>query len=383
MKKTLNLLLCGLLIISCTSENKDINTSIHTIKLGDNKSINLSEIAENLQIIPVETSDTCILSDICNIKLNDENIYINDNIFKGIYIFNNKGKLISKLYKEGRGNGEYTSLDDFLIDNKEQNIEILDRVSKKIFIYNIIDFKLKKIIDIPFDFCFKFTKKDHIYYFQTNCSRNIVNGKKTNSDIISLNTANNQLNILFDKILPDNENQFFEFTNIFTRSSQAEIFASFMWDNNIYKLDNNNNIFTSITIDKEGKGWPQKIMEGKYDQKMNFIKSGQTESKVHFFRLLMHEKNDLIISYGTGCPPKFLYYMELNNGNKIINTNNIVNDMTPSSYNNFDIFSTENNKLISVIYPYREENSELLSHLNVKNDDNPIILIANIKQYEK
>jgi len=277
---------------------------------------------------------------------------------------------------------EYTSLDDFLIDNKEHNIEILDRVSKKIYIYNINDFKLKKIINIPFDFCFKFAKKEDVYFFQTNYARNFVGNIKTNSDVITLNSKTNKMNIMFDKILPDNENQFWEFTRVFYQNKAGDLYLSLAWHDYIYRIENIRAI-QHINIDKKNKGIPKSVIDGTFSTKMDFLNSDEAQSKIHFFRLQMLDDNNLIMKYGLGYPPKFLYYMELNNGNKIINTNNIVNDMTPSSYNNFDIFSTENNKLISVVYPYREENSELLSHLNVKNDDNPIILIANIKQYEK
>ena len=373
-------LLFAFLFLTIFSCNRDKADKTLKIRLESRQPINITDVVSSMEIIKLETSDECLLADIKEIKISNSLIYISDVIFKGIYVFDLKGNLIKKLEKEGKGEGEYLSVDDFLIDNDKKTIEIFDRLNMKIHIYSLDDFSFKKSISLPFSFSFKFLKANDIYYFQTNGARNQIGDEITNSEIISYDSSNKKVTPLFERILPKNENQAWEFNNIFTTNDKNRLFVSLSWHDKLYQIEENK-INPIITIEAGNKAYPRRIIDGNYETKMSFLNSSQVDDKLHFFKLLMKEGNDIIVGYGIGYPPKVCYYLQLNNGQDIYNTNNIVNNFLPFRHENINIFKIDDNSILSVIYPYKEvENKQIVNYFDICPEDNPVILLFKLKQ---
>ncbi len=115
-------------IFSCSnSSDSKISDSIDIAgAIGKERIVSLSEIADEVSVIPLETGDSSILGGLSGVKdIIYENglIYIKDS--RGIWIFGRDGKFVRKFSRKGRGPQEYPSLYDFDVDPKTGDIIIM------------------------------------------------------------------------------------------------------------------------------------------------------------------------------------------------------------------------------------------------------------------
>ena len=94
----------------------------------------LSDIVQEYQLIPLETSDSCLIGSVGKIIFDTTSFYLKDETSKLIYHFDMTGKLHNTIGRRGRGPFEYLHLDDYCI-TKNKNILILDGSSKKMITY--------------------------------------------------------------------------------------------------------------------------------------------------------------------------------------------------------------------------------------------------------
>ena len=126
-------LLSFLLIIifcSCGGEStyKTANTDsvlvIDLLSEPESKVTKLSEFAEDVEYIPLQTTDSSLIGGVVNkIVTTDNSIYIlNNNV---ILCFDIDGKFLFKLDKQGRGPEEYMYISDFDVSSDNKILTIL------------------------------------------------------------------------------------------------------------------------------------------------------------------------------------------------------------------------------------------------------------------
>lgn len=136
MKQVLIFFILFSLVISCTKKD---NISIPTITVDlDNtkETIQYSQFAKSLDYIELNTNDSCIISGIQNIFLDDDTLILLDNKKAGILIFTSEGKFINQINHYGNALEEFISIRTFTIDPVLNQIYILDGHSQKINIYS-------------------------------------------------------------------------------------------------------------------------------------------------------------------------------------------------------------------------------------------------------
>lgn len=128
-----------LTFISCKGEVNESETK-NTIKVFDLDDLNptvdklkLSDIAESIEYIPLETCDDCLLGNINGIKFTDEYVFIMG--VGDIFQFDHHGKFIRRLFRVGKGPGECYAR-DFAIDVVNSQIYVYDNFKFKYNIYN-------------------------------------------------------------------------------------------------------------------------------------------------------------------------------------------------------------------------------------------------------
>ena len=133
----LSLILC-VLFVSCTktSSNNNINR-IPTISISCEKDqiLNLSEFADSIEIIPLETKDDCLIGWIPRIIATSDRYYLSSAIgykHRKLLVFDKQGKFIRQIGKEGHGPQEYIEMKDFTVFN--------DSVIKITEVYNMISY---------------------------------------------------------------------------------------------------------------------------------------------------------------------------------------------------------------------------------------------------
>lgn len=367
-----------LFFASCAS--KPEKSSVKTVWLGDatERDVLASELFKSMDCVKLETSKGCMLAGLVKIDICGDKLYIIDGLGEQLFEFNLNGKCLRTLNKKGRGAGEYNRIDDFYIDTINGTVELLDRDLKNIYCYSLADFSYKETLRLPITFCFRFTKKGDYYYLKTNTARNIVEGQPTNSDIIAFNRKTGKVKPLFDKLLPDNENQSFELNNVFTNNSVDNLYASLAWGEYLYNIAGDK-ISPFLKVDAGNRAFPLDIIKGNYTKRMEYLESGRSKGKAYFFKLTLFEEDKFIISYSLEYPLKASYYISLNNGGKTLQAKSIKNDFTPFSMQDIEIYCYDEGYLVSGYYPGLLDDEVLLQQLGVGINDNPVIVLFKFK----
>lgn len=128
-----NLLL--FLIVSCNYNNVFIpNITIDLDEKGN--SILYSQFVESIDYIELNTKDSCIVSEINKILIDNDTIFVLDKKNAGILIFTIEGKMINQINHYGNSPEEFINIRAFTIDPISNYIYILDTYSQKINKYN-------------------------------------------------------------------------------------------------------------------------------------------------------------------------------------------------------------------------------------------------------
>jgi hypothetical protein len=127
-------------LASCADKANLEQNSLFTIKASFSKEmkLNLSDFAESIEFIPLETDDDCLIGKALKIRYFNNKYYIGSASMQmdRIFVFSENGKYLYQLYKRGLGPDEYTEIEDFdIIDNS--NIVVLSYSDPKILIYNL------------------------------------------------------------------------------------------------------------------------------------------------------------------------------------------------------------------------------------------------------
>lgn len=126
------------------------NNPVHIIPLPEPTSFKIENIIDSVTCIPLETNMECLLANIYKIEAYKNKFYIIDDRGEAIFIFNSKGKFLSKINHKGKGPKEYVKITDISFDPLSQKLIASDCFSKKIFIYTP-DGNLEKVLRINFN----------------------------------------------------------------------------------------------------------------------------------------------------------------------------------------------------------------------------------------
>lgn len=85
------------------------------------------EIVDNVEFIPLETREECIIGSYDKILVLNDTIYVFDKMHqKAVFVFNIEGHFLYRISAIGRGPGEYFKAYDFYVDTVSSHIGILD-----------------------------------------------------------------------------------------------------------------------------------------------------------------------------------------------------------------------------------------------------------------
>ncbi|MDY3268740.1 MAG: 6-bladed beta-propeller [Phocaeicola sp.] len=122
MKKLLGIFIM-MLLFACTptDENKipTLSVDLHS------PAVSLEDLFSKVEIIPLETSDSCLLVSIDKIVNVDGLLYIFDGRRPALYVFDEKGTFVRQISRWGDGPGEHLLISDFIVDKKQQTIGLL------------------------------------------------------------------------------------------------------------------------------------------------------------------------------------------------------------------------------------------------------------------
>lgn len=121
-----------LILISCNSNQNYSDTLIDNEKIKVISNGKISDMVKEFKIIPLETNDTTMISNIKSVKRrNGVNYVLIDDNMPRLLAFDDNGKFIHQFGRMGQGPGEYSVIADFDIDNEK--VAIIDSNDIKIY----------------------------------------------------------------------------------------------------------------------------------------------------------------------------------------------------------------------------------------------------------
>lgn len=155
MSKTNIFLLAYCLICSsaCTTQTKENTGNIPVVdfeKEYPQKELLASENAE-VEYVRLETTDEVLLDNIASLYLSvtDRFIVTNNSKEGRIFVFNRQGKHLHNFMKKGNSGEEFIRAKNVRVDDKAEEIFVLD-VRNKVLVYTL-DGKFKRVFDLPKD----------------------------------------------------------------------------------------------------------------------------------------------------------------------------------------------------------------------------------------
>lgn len=359
---------------------------------GMNKkgNLKLSDIAENIKYISLETGIENLISDADNIKFTEEFIFVkNINPFS-LYVFNRSGKFIRQIGHKGHGPNEYNILSGFCIQGQNNNVYLYSTSPSKLLVYTIDGIFLKKY-DCPiyqsqpfFDMEFfgpdKFIMLLSNYHGDTEFSYKIFSSK----------------NELIKKAIKP-----IQFSTRGYFGNKFE-FSYYTYNNRMYVKENllNDTLYRVITTNEFQPTYIFK--SGKYECpvefRQNFIHFAQNkELKYILINKVFECKHYLLYSYSFNRKLYFDYYSKSLKKAFTFNSEGIPNDYDGGS--DFYPIYQKNNEMIGIIssidliekvfsedfknstpkYPEKKKELEQLAN-RLNENDNPVLMLVKLKE---
>lgn len=123
----------GLVGSSCKEENHADVVELKVLNRNSPIEVELTDLVDSVQYTVLETSDSCLLGEIVNVKGTDGYFFVRDNF--GLYVFDDNGRFVNEISHKGNGHAEYVNLDNFYIDEARDLVGLICNVSEKIMFF--------------------------------------------------------------------------------------------------------------------------------------------------------------------------------------------------------------------------------------------------------
>lgn len=145
------ILIALLILVSACQEKMVVPSDLQHISLSleTEQKLFLSEIADSIEIIPLEQTDESDLATVMKIIYHKGRYYLLNSIgyaSKSVQVFDGEGKFLFKLDERGQGPNEWVELNDFTINERTDELVLLG-LPRKMLIYDL-DGNIKKVVKL-------------------------------------------------------------------------------------------------------------------------------------------------------------------------------------------------------------------------------------------
>lgn len=382
-------LFIGLLCLNKTAQAQ--SPVIIDIESGMNRPGNLvlSDIADDIQYIPLETYEYNLIDYVNKLKFNDQYIFVQDANPPSIHVFTHNGKYIRKIGTHGRGPNEYNYLNDFAISSFKPHVWLLTSNPYKIMEYNINGSFVQQI--------------EYLMSDNYNSIESLFNDKYLIMQTNSFGNTPFTFSIFSDDgyhfksaVKPG---QFKYSGNV---SSSKNNFWFYIFNNNYYVKENVLND-TLYRISSSLEFLPQYIFNsGKYKQTLDFRQNFTEYFKRKDLKYIIHNtifetSKVLIYSYMFNMKTRFDYYDKTLKKSFAFKTKGIpndldggivfvpeyqINDMIIGYVNVFELkqyITSGAFKNSTPKYPEKKKELEKLAN-SLNENDNPVLMLVKLKE---
>ena len=394
-KMNKNILLINLLCLlcyfsGCSVENEQNKCSITTIDLEEAidskiKGKSLSDFCDTIIYVPLETNRSCMIDDIEKIVLYEEDIFVMDRY--GLYKFDQYGKFICKIGDKGRGPEEYNMLANFFI--KTNTIYV--RGWNKIFAYNTNSGIFLYSIQFDDKYPKTYINKTEKYFVSFNYTNNLIEYYDIKGNLIDSAVYSKNDKMILDRAIT------FPYYNLFFGTDTSLKFTTYCNDT-IFEVNEKYNLIPQYIIKLGKYKIPEKFRPdvASWDLFYNNASSYLRKIPLETTRLLLIQLGHWKKPEGKLILPEYsdkkagisglAIYNKMDNKISIIKKDE---EKLPCFYPNF---TDGKNHLLSFVnaldaiaaynqhtYKNQVNTSFVKAVQNLKIDDNPIIIIAELK----
>lgn len=231
-------------LISCNQTN---NKQVENNRIDfDNVSSGEFEI-KDIEYIPLETKESCLLGNIHKIIYKNDKFYILDrDQNKGVCIFDKNGRFLSSISKQGEGPGEYIEIMDMDTDN-EGNVYIADNAKMDIIKYkqaNSDDYEVIHVGEHFMEFCY-LDKQSFLL-------RDVFGSEGQKMKVARFNPAQNSVTPILDsKFKSINEMDIMKCSKHYLYRSGEQIYYNERFTPAIYSISPDGELVEQYTIASE------------------------------------------------------------------------------------------------------------------------------------
>lgn len=380
------IIILGLISCNKQSTNKETSQSVETILIQTDRvesHYDLSpKVSQQFQIIPLETTDECIITEITQMLIQGNDIVISDKKTQRIYHFDISGKFLNFIGKLGGGPNEYSDLG--AIEIIENELYLYDKGKHYICVYDLNgDFK-RKVSDEEYYYSESMLYLNNRLYSITNYTQSDLGFY----NLIKRDLTTNKIEgyCQFEKEISDFQ-QYWKLERYFSKNNN---YSLFQYSNNdvIYSIDNDSVFPKYKIVFSERKIPDSEIKKGArsalyFALEKNYILGINSINDTDSLLLMRYSDNsiyDVVYDKKLRKCTTYNWLLFSHLGNLLV-----------TNYHTYD------NKLIMAQDAYmfrdawerqysqsnfnREENRVIMSNLydRLSDDDNPVVFIFNFK----
>ncbi|TKG92851.1 6-bladed beta-propeller [Puteibacter caeruleilacunae] len=372
------LIVCNLISCNRSPKEREISRNPFFIvdierDIANQDTLALSAIADSVTVIPLETSDKCLISKVVNLAANSACIFVRT-VDRELFVFNRDGTFLSKIGNRGRGPKEYRKIIHFDVD--EEYVYLLDY--GRILQYKLSG-ELVNVVSLPklASRIVKLQDDRILLYIPDSQFRNA----EDQYSFLVTNTSGDSLKIVKTTKLRDYSKE--KVANNYVQigfSRKYNIAYNETFNDTLFHLN-------PATWEKRKFGM---INYGIHGIKLNMPYKEVVQAP-HNLRInsLIDLNNYLLLHYACQCMGNNVWYWAVYNKEEDrlfnlidrANESRIINDLDDGP--NLHPFCIDNNEIMGLLYAYETPNFSYTHNGKKKkicDNDNPIVMIARLKE---
>ena len=348
------------------SAQKKIDLSAN---LSNEKVKAISSIAHSIKYIPLESTDECLLS-------NELQIYCGDFVFVGdqktqlFFRFDLNGNLLNQIGKRGNGPGEYSGAIFFHVNESEESVYVVSVPDRSLYIYTYDGQFVKKVAIEESSWTIAMDK-DYIYYYNNYYNR--IKKDKNRFELFKADKNGKVINKTPTSIKSEKDDMLLFDLPFFYYYKSAVYYKNAVHDF-VYKINDKGKMEPHYEIVcKELSKHDEKDFKNlqKYGEKVGVRNIFENDNLLLITYVYKNEFNYLFVDKQTWA---------LSNVTNNKSESGFEEDIKKGpAFTSVPNNGSEQNKLVSIVYPDRYSELKNCLDKEINEDDNPVIVIAELR----